>query len=107
MMKYLVITVVALLVVIGGMYVFMRGTAGMRRARGEATAHREYIDKHYPGKKVTVTCSPDDSDGDGYLSCDLTSNEDDNCPVREEIECQYALIGATGCKRRIPSMLQK
>jgi hypothetical protein len=74
-------------------------TSCTRTQRQNATeeAATEYARKLFKNKEVGIACSTDDSDGDGYVSCDLMVDG-----KVHPIECTYSYIGRkTGCKSRL------
>lgn len=71
-------------------------TRNQRKNAAKAAA-LEYAQELFPNKEVNATCSTDDSDGDGYISCDVVVG-DNIYPI----ECTYSYIGrTTGCKKRV------
>ena len=49
------------------------------------------------------TCTNQDTDGDGYVSCsiELFAQDGSRCPVARELDCaKWTLIGKSGCKAK-------
>ncbi len=87
--------IVAMLVISGG--ILGKCTAnltGVNKKVGEVEA-RQYA-KELNLDVKGVSCSPRDSDGDGYVSCTISTN-DKNDPI-VEVECLAAYTITDGCR---------
>lgn len=70
-------------------------TRGQRKEAARDSA-LQYAAELFPKEGVTATCSTDDGDEDGYISCDLVING-----KIIPISCNYSYLGrTTGCKKR-------
>jgi flagellar basal body-associated protein FliL len=95
-MKWAIFFVVSLIV---GVVLVAQCTANVSGANYEAAdqeAHK-FAKTIYGEKLRTVTCARADSDGDGYVSCTLSYEENKETKV-QAIECAVAITTNEGCR---------
>lgn len=97
------IEVMILIAVVGGLSILV--IAGMGSCLGKGSEDVEGTAQEYAQKmgiKVTgVSCMNNDSDGDGYVSCSLSTKKADGGVEIIPIECAARWSFGTGCKAKV------
>ena len=97
-MKTKSIVIGIVLVALGAIIFNFGGMMGLNSNKAEKAA-TEYVTKLYGNDAKGVSCSNSDSDGDGYVSCDVNTGEKVillECPTFNSFfnsKCKTRLIG--------------
>ena len=97
-MKQTGIIAIITIIVVGILLVNFGGIMGLNSNKAEKTAN-EYVQKLYGKDPQGVSCSNSDSDGDGYVSCDVNTGTEVillECPTFGSFfnnKCKTRLIG--------------
>ena len=93
---------VFLAIIVGGVFKVSSGCTGIdhRYAEGEAMRWSQQMGI----EPVGVSCANIDSDGDGYVSCMVSSRRADGAVDLHPIECAVRVSINSGCRSQRPGM---
>ncbi len=97
-MKYKLIIASVSLIGLGYLGVTFGGVIGLNSYKAEKTS-KDYVKKLYNKEAQGISCSNVDSDGDGYVSCDVNIGKEVillECPTFSSFfnnKCKTRLIG--------------
>jgi prepilin-type N-terminal cleavage/methylation domain-containing protein len=89
----IVVVIVGIVVALAGNFLFKGCTSSSAEAEEAARAYAQKLGL----KVIGVSCTDQDSDGDGYVSCSISHNENGKTAI-QPVECAAKWSMNNGCK---------